>query len=67
MKYKGKYSLTENLINGRGMNLIAEMRIGKDKMGPLIQRILDARNLSGNARKKTAGDAAEELLSLIHI
>lgn len=62
MKYKGKYSLTENLINGRGMNLIAEMRIGKDKMGPLIQRILDARNLSGNARKKTAGDAAEELI-----
>ena len=62
MRYKGKYSLKENLIKGRGMRLIKEMRIGKDKMGPLVQRILDARNLSGNARKKAAGDAAEELI-----
>ena len=62
MRYKGKYSLKENLINGRGMRLIKEMRIGKDIMGPLVQKILDARNLSGNARKKAAGDAAEELV-----
>ena len=62
MRYKGKYSLKENLIKGRGMRLIKEMRIGKDIMGPLVQKILDARNLSGNARKKAAGDAAEELV-----
>ena len=62
MRYKGKYSLKENLINGRGMRLIKEMRIGKDKMGPLVQRILDAKALTGQARRKTAGDAAEELI-----
>lgn len=62
MRYKGKYSLKENLIKGRGMRLIREMQIGKDKLGPLVQRILDARALSGNDRKKAAGDAAEDLI-----
>ena len=61
MKYKGKYSLVENLHKGRGMRLLNEMQIKPEEAKVLAQGILGARHITrqGNQRNRATGNAGE--------
>ena len=55
MKYRGKYSLKENLFRGRGMGLLTEMQMGPEVIQPLAKALYDARG--DQAKSGAAGEA----------
>jgi len=62
MKYKGKYSLNENLLKGRGMGLlITEMATQDPDVDPQVSKSSD-----GTQPRKRTGCKAERIVAFLH-